>query len=224
MQHPIKQLQQAEQHALQLFHEIEQRGLIQAGKTELQLNTEIYQLAQSMLGIQSFWHKRIVRAGENTLQPYDENPPNRMIAQDDILFLDFGPVFEQWEADIGRTYVLGNNPHKLKLKADIEAAWYEAKMWFDAQASVTGAQLYDAVERIATSKGWQQGGEMAGHNIGQFPHQRLLPGEYGLYIHKENHQDMRAPNAEGIIPHWILEIHFVDIHKKIGGFFEQLMV
>jgi Xaa-Pro dipeptidase len=40
----------------------------------------------------------IVRAGKNTLLPYDENPPDLTIGEDDILFLDLGPVFEQWES------------------------------------------------------------------------------------------------------------------------------
>ena len=39
-----------------------------------------------------------------------------MINENDILFLDFGPIFEDWEADYGRTYVLGKDPLKLKLK------------------------------------------------------------------------------------------------------------
>jgi hypothetical protein len=33
---------------------------------------------------------RIVRAGRNTLAPYDENPPDLTVGEDDILFLDLG--------------------------------------------------------------------------------------------------------------------------------------
>jgi hypothetical protein len=54
-----------------------------------------------MYGISRYWHKRIVRAGRNTLAPYDENPPDLTVGEDDIVFLDLGPVFEQWEADSG---------------------------------------------------------------------------------------------------------------------------
>ena len=39
-----------------------------------------------------------------------------VIQEGDILFFDFHPVFEGWEADLGRTYVLGNDPLKLKDK------------------------------------------------------------------------------------------------------------
>jgi hypothetical protein len=59
--------------------------------------------------------------------------------------------------------------------------------------------------------------------IGQFPHERLESGNYGLYVHPGNHNDMLAPDANGQQRHWILEIHFVDIGRQIGGFFEQLL-
>ena len=62
---------------------------------------------QQMYGISRYWHKRIVRAGRNTLAPYDENPPDLTVGEDDIVFLDLGPVFEEWEADFGRTFVVG---------------------------------------------------------------------------------------------------------------------
>jgi hypothetical protein len=42
-------------------------------------------------------------------------------------------------------------------------------------------------------------------------------------VHKENHNDMFQPDAHGNRRHWILEIHFIDAEKKIGGFFEQLL-
>ena len=103
-------LNHAEKIATQLFEEIEKRNLIVAGKDEKTLNEEIFILAKELFSIEKHWHKRIVRCGENTLFPYEENPPNRVIQEDDILFFDFGPIVENWEADLGRTYVIGNNP------------------------------------------------------------------------------------------------------------------
>src|SRR5215213_5200078 len=117
----------AENIARELFEAIEERQLIRAGKTEEEVNEDIFKLAHELYGIKKYWHKRIVRSGVNTLSPYDDNPPNLMIDEDDILFLDFGPILEDWEADFGRTYVIGKDPHKLLLKRDIELAWYEAK-------------------------------------------------------------------------------------------------
>jgi Xaa-Pro aminopeptidase len=213
----------AEAKALRLFNAIEDRDLIVSGKSEVQINTEIYNLAFELFGVEKYWHKRIVRAGPNTLQPYDENPPDLTLRQDEIIFLDFGPKFEDWEADYGRTYVIGNDPYKHKLKKDIEAAWYKAKDWFDRQTKLTGAEFWQYINELAKQYGWTYGGQLGGHLIGHFPHERLEPKNYRLYVHSENHNDMFLPDAKGNKMHWILEIHFVDREKQIGGFFEQLL-
>jgi Xaa-Pro dipeptidase len=217
-------LLEAEVNALLLFQTIESRNLIVPGKSEKQLNTEIFNLASELLSIEKYWHKRIVRAGANTLRPYDDNPPDLIIQDEDILFLDFGPVFEDWEADIGRTYVIGSDPHKLKLKSDIETAWHETKEWFTAQTKLTGAEFYEHILEVTKKYGWEYGGQLGGHLIGQFPHEKLNPKNYGLYVHPENHNDMFSPDANGKPRHWILEIHFIDREKQIGGFFEQLLI
>jgi Xaa-Pro dipeptidase len=214
---------EAEAKAFYLFQTIENRELIIAGKSERELNTEIFNLAFELYGIEKYWHKRIVRAGANTLRPYDDNPPDLVLQQEDILFIDFGPVFEEWEADYGRTYVIGNDPYRIKLKNDIESAWYEIKEWFDRQSSLTGAEFYHHIMEITEKYGWEYGGQLAGHLIGQFPHEKLEAKNYGLYIHPENHNNMFLPDAKGNKRHWILEIHFVDRQKEIGGFFEQLL-
>ncbi|UOK41709.1 MULTISPECIES: M24 family metallopeptidase [Flavobacterium] len=217
-------LLEAENIAIQLFKTVEEKKLILAGKSEEELNKEIFNLAFEMFGIENHWHKKIVRSGENTLFPYTENPPNKILKDDDILFFDFGPIIENWEADLGRTYVIGNNSEKLKLKNDVEKAWYETKNWFDNQKTLKASELFDFVKQKANEFGWEFGGEIAGHLIGEYPHERLEPGNYQLYVHPENHNDMFSLDANGNERHWILEIHFVDRKNKIGGFFEQLLV
>ena len=219
----LDKLIEAEAKASQLFQEIDNANLICAGKKEKEINDEIYKLAHEMFGIEKYWHKRIVRAGANTLRPYDDNPPNLTVQQDDILFLDFGPVFEDWEADFGRTYVLGDDPYKHKLKNDIEAAWYEIKAWFDQQPTLKASDFYQHIMETSKNYGWEYGGQLAGHLIGNFPHERVEPGNHSLYILPDNHNDMFLPDANGNKRHWILEIHFVDREKQIGGFFEQLL-
>ena len=139
------------------------------------------------------------------------------------MFLDFGPIFEDWEADFGRTYVVGNDPVKIKLKADIENAWIEGKNYFKNQTEITGAQLYTFCNKLALKYGWEFGGEIAGHIIGQYPHEKLEKEDKTNYIHPENHSNMFGLNKKGEKKHWILEIHFVDKEKEIGGFFEQLL-
>jgi Xaa-Pro aminopeptidase len=157
------------------------------------------------------------------LHPYKENPPNKFIQKDDILFFDFGPIIENWEADLGRTYVIGKDPIKLKLKNDIEIAWQETKNWFDKQTKVKASSLFEFAVNKAKEYGWEFGGEIAGHLIGKFPHERLEPENYQLYVHPDNHNDMFELDSNGQKRNWILEMHFIDKENKIGGFYEQLL-
>ena len=213
----------AENKAKELFNIVEERGLVALGKSESDLTEEIVELAKKEFGIEKFWHKKIVRAGANTLQSYSGNPPDMVIQKDDIVILDFGPIFEGWEADLGRTYVIGNDPLKLKLQKDIEAAWYEAKAWHAKQISLTGAEYFSYLTQLAKKYGWEYAGEIGGHIVGHFPHEQLRPDDLGLDIHPDNHSDILQPDKYGNSRHWILEIHFVDRVNNIGGFFEQLL-
>jgi Xaa-Pro aminopeptidase len=126
----VEGLLDAQRKADALFSEIQAQNLIRPGAKESEINESIYALAGSMYGISRYWHKRIVRAGRNTLAPYDENPPDLIVDEDDIVFLDLGPVFEEWEADVGRTYVIGNDPLKHKLRRDIEEAFASGRPLF----------------------------------------------------------------------------------------------
>ena len=77
---------EAENIAQQLFIAIEEHQLIKPGKSEKDLNEDIFKLAAELYGIKKYWHKRIVRAGVNTLFPYSRNPRNLILQEDDILF------------------------------------------------------------------------------------------------------------------------------------------
>ncbi|MFD0713239.1 M24 family metallopeptidase [Paenibacillus sp. GCM10027626] len=216
-------LRDAERKAAELFSAVEKKGILRSGVTEKQINREIYELAFQMFGIKKYWHKRIVRAGKNTLFPYRENPPDLTVSETDIIFLDFGPIFEEWEADFGRTYVLGEDPIKMKLCNDIEQAWKEGKAYFQSKPDITGSELFSYVCGLAKQYGWEYGGPHAGHLIGEFPHEQIQGEEVENYIHPDNGIPMREPDKNGQPRDWILEIHFVNRELEIGGFFEQLL-
>jgi Xaa-Pro dipeptidase len=219
----INGLLDAQVKAQALFGEVEAKNLIRPGVKESEINESIYALAGSMYGISRYWHKRIVRAGRNTLAPYDENPPDLTVAEDDIVFLDLGPVFEEWEADFGRTYVVGNDPLKKKLCRDIEEGFAKGKRHFQEHPDITAAELYSFAQHLAEQAGWEYGGPIAGHLIGVFPHEKIAGDKISLYVHPMNHGRMRVPDASGRERHWILEIHFVDRLREIGGFYEELL-
>jgi Xaa-Pro dipeptidase len=213
----------AQRKAEALFAEIQTRNLIRPGAEESEINEAIYALAESMYGISRYWHKRIVRAGRNTLAPYDENPPDLTVGEDDIVFLDFGPVFEEWESDFGRTYVVGNDSLKHKLCRDIEQAFASGKRYFHEHPEITAAELYAHAQQLAAQYGWEYGGPIAGHLIGVFPHEKIAGDKITLYVHPKNNNRMRMPDASGRKRQWIFEIHFVDRAREIGGFYEELL-
>jgi Xaa-Pro aminopeptidase len=210
--------------SMQFFKAIEQHNLIAAGKSEQQLNDEVCDLASKGFGIDKHWHKKIVRTGKNTLASYPNNPPGLIIEQDDILFIDLGPIVEGYEADIGRTYVLGNDPRKLKLKRDVEAAWSDIQEWYHQKTKLKASELFHYAVNKAGEMGWEFGGEIAGHIVGKYPHEQPPdPKSVELDIHPENDNDMFLPDANGNKRHWILELQFIDRKNQIGGYFEQLL-
>ena len=224
MSEPIQELFLSEQKAKQLFKTIEDRGLIVPGKTEKQLCDEIVQIAKDDFGTATHWGKKIVRTGINTLQPYVSDPPDLVIQDGDILFFDFHPVFEGWEADLGRTYVLGDDPLKQKIKRDVEAAWHEANAWYFKQTNLTGSEYFNYVTELTKSYGYEFGNAIAGHIVGRFPHEQPDdPNDLCLDVHSDNHKDILQSDKYGNKRHWILELHFVDRVNNIGAFFEQLL-
>ncbi len=217
------QLLLAQNKAEALFAEIVKSGMVAAGKLESELTDEIHALAQSRFGVSRHWHKRIARSGPNTLLTYHDPHTDRRIVEDDMVYLDLGPVFQSWEADFGRTYVLGSDPIKHRLVANLAEAFARGKRLFEQTPALSAGQLYDFVAGLAAEYGWEFGHSAAGHLIGHFPHETRPQDPDHLRIRHGNSIQLRAPDEKGRPRHWILEIHFVDRARQIGGFFEELL-
>jgi len=217
-----RSLLEAQNKAEALFADVVSGGLIQAGKLESELSEEIHRLARERYGVRRHWHKRIARAGPNTLLGYSEESQDCRIEADDVVFLDFGPVFESWEADFGRTYALGPDPDKHRLVSDIGVAFRRGKELYERTPDLTAGALYDFVAGLARTSGWEFGAPTAGHLIGHFPHERS-PDSKRFQVRSGNGQRLREPDDSGHSRHWILEIHFVDRARGFGGFFEELL-
>ena len=221
---PLQELLAAEHRADALLEAIVANGLLKPGRTETEIDQAIFTLAQESFGVEKHWHKRIVRAGANTVRVFSENPPVRTIEEDDTVFLDLGPVFGEWEADVGRTYVMGNDPEKHRLCADLPKIFDALKQYFDDHPDVTGAELYAHAQHLAEASGWLFGGAIAGHIVGEFPHARI-PGDKDMYrISPANPGRLRDPDAAGDTRYWIIEVHLVDRSRDWGGFYERILV
>jgi Xaa-Pro aminopeptidase len=216
-------LKAAQDKAEALFNQVLERGLITAGKLESELTEEIHEIARSQFGLRRHWHKRLVRAGPNAVKGYHDETEDRAIGEDDVVYLDFGPVFGEWEADFGRSYALGSDPDKHRLVADLSEAFHQGKEHFRRSPELTAGQLYDYVANLAVEKGWQFGGMTAGHLIGHFPHERAPSDPTRFSIRHGNDVSLREKDSAGATRHWILEIHLVDHKRQFGGFLEELL-
>ncbi len=217
------ELAEAQRQAAELFEAVVADGLIRPGLLESELSDEIHALAQRRFSVRRHWHRRIVRCGANTVLGYHDQPPERRLGADDVVYLDFGPLFEEWEADYGRTYVLGEDPRKHQLVRDIEAAFAAGKQYYRQHPQLSAGELYDYVCGLAREGGWDFGAPTAGHLIGHFPHETAPGSPTRFSIRHGNRTSLREPDAKGAPRHWILEIHFVDPGRNYGGFFEELL-
>jgi Xaa-Pro aminopeptidase len=216
-------LEAAEVKALAMFDAIEAAGLVAPGRTEGEVARDIFALAEARFGVAQHWHRQIVRTGANTLTTAADYPDELTIAADDTVYVDLGPVFEDWEADIGRTYAVGADPEKHRLAADLPRVFERVQAHYRSAPEITGAELYAFAQKAADDAGWVFGGAIAGHWVGEFPHSRW-PGERpSKAIWPANTAAMRTPDHLGRERNWILEIHLVDRARSFGGFYERLL-
>jgi Xaa-Pro dipeptidase len=216
-------LEAAEAFALGLFAAIERDGLLRPGRSESDVEDDIRTLAAREFGVEKHWHRRIVRSGPNSITTAGDHPPVRMIEEDDIVYLDLGPVLGGWEADIGKSYALGNHPRKQALVAELPRQFEKLQAHFRKHPDITGAALYDFAIHSAQAAGWKFGGKIAGHIISEFAHAQI-PGAKDLTrIAPLNNAPMSDPDGNGRPRHWIGEIHLVELDESFGGFYERLL-
>jgi Xaa-Pro dipeptidase len=218
-----KELALAQDKARQLLRAIEERRLIEIGATEKQVSDRIYDLAFALFGTRKHWHKRVVRTGQNTFYSYKIDPPDLPIKDGDLVYLDLGPVFDDFEGDIGKTYLIGDDPIKTKLIRDLERIFIEGKKLYTSNPNMTGAQLWSSVLERTKEAGWEFGNDHAGHIVSEFSHKQKYGDSPDVRINELNHLPMNTPHPDGQKRHWILEIHLVDRMGQFGGFFEDII-
>src|ERR1700733_16090524 len=95
------------------------------------LEEEAVTLANHMLAEREMrrgWHKVNLRFGINTtLTFHAPSQPGVVLGDDDIFFIDIGPVFDQWEGDGGDTFVTGHDPELERCAADARAIFHASR-------------------------------------------------------------------------------------------------
>jgi len=166
------------------------------------------------LGSRSRWHKSLVRFGANTIKTYgDPSEPGVRLRDDDIFFIDIGPVWDDMEGDGGGTFVVGQqaDPEMRRCAADVMRIFAAVRNEW-ATTSITGKQLYDLASKRADELGWVLNLGLTGHRLSEVSHKNYFAGTLGMVNHHP------SPNL------WILEIQIGHPHKPIGGFFEDLLL
>jgi Xaa-Pro aminopeptidase len=192
------------------FHALDKiASLVRPGMME----NDIIQLAISVLkelGATQFWHRTYVRVGANTLKRYgDPAGPNIPLGEDDIYYLDIGPVFNGYEGDAGDTYVTGIDPEMRQCKEDAKRIFERVKeYWKIHQAS--GQELYRFANEVAQGLGWDLNLKVDGHRLSDFPHQ--------VYCKTKLSHIPFTPS-----PYlWVVEIQIRHKTRDFGAFYEDM--
>ena len=226
----VRALLAAQANAEALVGEAQARGLIVPGVTESAMNNPLRDLANELYGVRKYWHRRLVRSGPNTLAPHEGNPPDRVVQDDDIVIVDLGPIFDGWEADIGRTIVFGEDPAKLRIQSDAARIWQSCRDYFRANRDITAAAFSHHVVNAIELEGYAHGLGFVGYLVGEFPHDAIaFPGhgatsdQLACYIAPQNSAPFDRHDTSGRTCHWILEVFLHDTANGYADFQEQLL-
>ncbi|MBV8462286.1 MAG: aminopeptidase P family protein [Acidimicrobiales bacterium] len=164
------------------------------------------------LGMRRGWHHIIVRCGSNTTKDFMErSEPGVVLQENDIFFVDIGPVYGDFEGDAGDTFVLGENPLHLKAKADVRSIWEIVRAkWFTEE--ITGIELYEFAIATAGEFGWKLNMDLSGHRLSDYPHSAHYDGPLAEVGFRPN------PNL------WVLEIAIAHPDGTFGAFYEDLLL
>jgi len=164
------------------------------------------------MGMRRGWHHIIVRCGPNTTKDFMErSEPGVVLGENDIFFVDIGPIYEDTEGDGGDTFVLGTDPEHARAKRDVREIWEKTReYWFDS--GVSGQALYDFAIATTEELGWKLNLDLSGHRLSDFPHSAHYDGSIAD-VPFELHPDR-----------WVLEIAIIHPEKTFGAFYEDLLL
>lgn len=202
-------LDEAQAKTWQLLYAVAEK--IQPGMTEADA-LKVYNDLQVQSGAERYWHPPKIRFGINTLKSFRQSSePDIVLKSNDIFFLDFGPIYNGYEGDAGRTFYIGED-QKNKRVIEVGLSIFSAVRNEFLNNKKSGEDLYLFAESLAREQGFELVGEGAnGHRISDFPHAVHYRGPLrGLKT---------APSAH----RWILEVQLRDIKNQIGSFHEDLL-
>jgi hypothetical protein len=158
------------------------------------------------------WHAVYVRFGSNTLKTFGaDSDPGVVLGQDDVFFLDIGPVWQKWEGDAGETFAVGSDPLMNRSVIDVKTLFHIVRNKWLA-TGMSGKELYAFAVDEARRMGWELNMDLSGHRLSDFPHAAIYDGPLADVDFKP------APLL------WILEIHIRHPERGFGAFYEDMLL
>lgn len=163
------------------------------------------------MGAERNWHPLLIRFGEHTLKIYsDRAEADRVLGENDIFFIDMGPVFGGHEGDVGASFTTGDDAEMAACARDVRVLFDRVKaIW--AGGRVSGKALYDVAAAEARALGWVLNLDIKGHRVSDYPHSVHQGGKLGM---------LDSPPKPDL---WILEIQIRHPTRPFGAFFEDLL-
>lgn len=156
------------------------------------------------------WHPNKFRIGTNTTKSFREKSEEVTLKENDLFFIDIGPVFDDHEGDYGDTFIHGSNTDFEKISMACREVFNEAAAAFKSQA-LSGEKLYSYAGTKAKELGFELNLNMTGHRLGDFPHAVFFKGKLA---------EMDFTPKKDL---WVLEIQIVHPSGEYGAFFEDLL-
>ncbi len=164
-------------------------------------------------GADAAWLARIkIRFGSNTLKTFNEpSAPGLVLQENDIYFIDIGPVWQKWEGDAGATFAVGTDPDMARAVRDVRGVFERVREKWLAER-LTGLALYEYASQVAVELGWRLNLETSGHRLADFPHAALHDGALA---------EVPFAPSSGL---WVLEIQIRHPERAFGAFYEDLLL
>jgi len=158
------------------------------------------------------WHDVYVRFGANTLKTFGAaSDPGIVLKEDDIFFIDIGPVWGEFEGDGGDTFTVGSAPDMAKCAADAKKLFHIVRKKWET-TGMSGRELYEFATEEAKALGWELNLDLSGHRLSDFPHAAIYDGPMAEVDFKP------SPLV------WVLEIHIRHPTEGYGAFFEDMLL
>lgn len=203
----LKKLIHARDVAREMTYELS--SMFRPGMTEDEAH-KLYKELCTKYPVEKQWHPPKLRFGPNSICNFKDVSVPYTLQEEDVFFIDIGPVIDGHEADYGETFAIGNQHLHKNIALRSKTVFDEVKAYWMANKT-TGEKLYEFAKQRAEHYGYVLNMGSDGHRIGDFPHHIHFKGAL------PETDEVIIPNA------WILEIHLYTKDKKFGAFFEDIL-